>query len=323
MQKQILIITNKTDFTADFLIKRLYKRGIKFIRINTEDFPQKIHGTISINNNYNEIMLRSDSWEIIPDSINGIWYRRPLKPSISNIAKRDQVFIERESSEFLLNTWHLLYDKRWVNNPTSLIRAERKLVQLKIAADIGFTIPNTLVSNRYEDINSFINDNDHDIIVKPISHGDYDDGEYAIFTNSLTNKSYPVNRVSAELAPFIAQNRIDKIADIRVNVFGDTIFAFILQAKDEGKVLDWRKLDPNDIKYQLVEPPSEIANKIKKMVQKLSLNFCVFDFALSQTGEWVFLEINPNGQWAWLEQLTSIEMSDILIDLLLIAENKK
>lgn len=321
MKNQILIITNKSDYTTDFVIKRLYKRDIKFIRINTEDFPQEIHGTISIYNNKNEITLKSKSWEIMPDYINGIWYRRPIKPSISTLTKKDKEFAERESSEFLLNVWHLLYDKLWINNPTLLIRAERKLVQLKIANDIGFTIPDTIVSNRPKDINNFINSHNNDVIVKPISHGDYDNNKSAIFTNPIGNINYLLNDESIELSPFIVQNRIDKIADIRVNVFGDAIFAFKLIAKNNNGVLDWRKLEPDQIDYKLMEPSSEIIKKIKTMVQKLSLNFCVFDFALTRSDNWVFLEINPNGQWAWLEQMTKVTMSDFLIDLL-IAENK-
>lgn len=321
MKNQILIITNKSDYTADFLIKRLYKRNIKFIRINTETFPQQIHGTISIQNNKNEIMLKSTSWEIITDYISGIWYRRPIKPSISNLAKKDKEFAERESSEFLLNVWHLLYDKLWINNPTSLIRAERKLIQLKIACEVRLTIPDTLVSNCSKDISNFIKNYNNDVIVKPISHGDYDNGKSAIFTNFIGNIDYTLSNKSIELAPFMVQNRIHKKADIRVSVFGDALFAFKLMAKNNKEILDWRKLNPDQIDYQLIEPPSDIAKKIKTMVKKLSLNFCVFDFALTYSDNWVFLEINPNGQWAWLEQMTKVIMSDYLIDLL-IAENK-
>ena len=321
MKNQVIIITNKSDYTADFLIKRLYKRDIKFVRINTEEFPQEIHGTVFINNIKNEISLKSNSWEIIPDYINGIWYRRPIKPSISGLSKQDKEFAERECSEFLLNAWHLLYDKLWINNPTFLIRAERKLVQLQLANDIGFAIPDTIVSNHPADINNFINNYNNDVIVKPISHGDYDNSSSAIFTNPIGNNKYSLSDESIKYAPFIVQNRVDKIADIRVNVFGNAIFAFKLIPKNDYSSLDWRKLEPNQIDYELIEPPSEIRRKINTMVQMLSLSFCVFDFALSRSDNWVFLEINPNGQWAWLEQITKVTMSDFLIDLL-IAKNK-
>lgn len=37
------------------------------------------------------------------------------------------------------------------------------------------------------------------------------------------------------------------------------------------------------------------------MLKHYGLHFGVFDFIKSKKGEDVFLELNPNGQWLWLE----------------------
>ena len=53
------------------------------------------------------------------------------------------------------------------------------------------------------------------------------------------------------------------------------------------------------------------------LLRALNLAFGAIDMILTPAGEYVFLEINPNGQWAWIQQCTGAEMSGCLIDLLL------
>ena len=138
MNCKILIITNKKDYTTDFVIRRLHERKINFFRLNTEDFPLKYSSSINISNKTFYIELKSNKISVNFEEIIGIWYRRPVKPQLSEItlSSDDKEFAIRESSEFLNNLWAILDNKNWVSNPNSLRMAERKVFQLRKAIEV-------------------------------------------------------------------------------------------------------------------------------------------------------------------------------------------
>jgi len=51
-------------------------------------------------------------------------------------------------------------------------------------------------------------------------------------------------------------------------------------------------------------------------LKHFGLVFGAFDFAPTDTGEWIFTECSPSGQWAWLEPPTGWSMTAALADLL-------
>ena len=319
MNHKILIITNKKDYTTDFVIRRLHERNINFFRLNTEDFPLKYFSSINISNKKFNIELKSNKESINFEQIKGIWYRRPVKPLFSEIilSNDDKEFAIRESSEFLNNLWIILDHKNWVSTPNSLRIAERKAYQLKKAVEVGFNIPLTSISNDAELLLDHYINLKKQVVVKPISHGDFCNGEFAIFTNDLSTSNSLPDFHLAHLSPLILQKKIEKIFDIRTTAFGNAIFSFEIKHKNNLKILDWRILNPNELEYKQIDTPRIIKEKILNLMNLLGISFGAFDFAYTKSKNWIFLEVNPNGQWAWLEQITGVCMTDSLIDLLL------
>ena len=86
---------------------------------------------------------------------------------------------------------------------------------------------------------------ENNVVVKPISCGDYIESGFAIFTNPIAENADKLLKKNVEISPFIIQKKINKIADIRINVFGNSIFTFKLLTKPD--ILDWRKLNPDEI----------------------------------------------------------------------------
>lgn len=319
MNCKILIITNKKDYTTDFVIRRLHERKIDFFRLNTEDFPLKYSSSINIGNKTFYVELKSNKISLNFEEIKGIWYRRPVKPRLPGItlSSDDKEFAIRESSEFLNNLWTILDNKNWVSNPDSLRMAERKAFQLKKAIEIGFDIPATSISNDPELLLDYYKNLKKQVIVKPISHGDFSSGKFAIFANDLSTLPNIPDFQQSYLSPLIIQEKIEKISDIRTTVFGDRAFSFEIKHKNNSKILDWRVLNPNELEYKLIDTPKLIQEKILNLMNLLDISFGAFDFAYTKSRKWIFLEVNPNGQWAWLEQMTGVCMTDSLIDLLL------
>ena len=156
----ILIITHKSDFTADFLINKLNERKISYYRLNCED--------ISINT---EVSLSSES-NFLPlidgrSTFSAVWFRRTKLLEVVGIDPYVEAYYLSELKWFQRNLWNTL-EARWISQPDSVYRAENKFLQLKIAQQIGFTIPATLISTNVREIHKFYDDYNGQVIIKPL-----------------------------------------------------------------------------------------------------------------------------------------------------------
>lgn len=118
------------------------------------------------------------------------------------------------------------------------------------------------------------------------------------------------------MAPVIFQEKIDKKCDIRVTVIGQQIFAAEIMASHSKFILDWRASEIEKLEYRVHKLPGTIEAKCLSLVKELGLTFGAIDLALTDKGDYFFFEINPNGQWAWIEPKTQLPLTGTLVDLL-------
>jgi glutathione synthase/RimK-type ligase-like ATP-grasp enzyme len=104
-----------------------------------------------------------------------------------------------------------------------------------------------------------------------------------------------------------------------MTVIGDAFFAYEIHSVDPdgSTALDWRGQPPNSSSYTKCFPPPSVCEMVLKFMRALGIRFGAFDFSIDMDGRWVFLEVNPSGQFAWLEIATGDKLIDSLIDLLL------
>lgn len=317
-KKTLLIISNKKDITTDLVIKKLTIKGHSFFRFNTEDFSS-YEANISLSD-ISKSFIKSANKDLNFDSVYSIWYRRPKLPTFDNniLSIENKQFAQREVSSYLFNLWAILGNKKWVNDPFSLYKAERKAFQLLIAQKVKLNIPQTIITNSFQEFNKFISKNEKRVIVKPISHGGYGkNNEFAIFTTDLEKSEYTYSEQDIETSPFILQSKVKKKFDIRVTVFGDKIFAHKIVIKNvDNANIDWRVYNPLNLNYKRIKLPGDIELKIFKFMSLMKLSYGAFDFIIDNKGKWIFIEINPSGQFAWLEIATEDKLIDELINLL-------
>ena len=55
--------------------------------------------------------------------------------------------------------------------------------------------------------------------------------------------------------------------------------------------------------------PERVSEACRDLVQRLGLAFGAIDLLQTTSEEYVFLEVNPNGQWHWLEQITGVRLT--------------
>ena len=61
----------------------------------------------------------------------------------------------------------------------------------------------------------------------------------------------------------------------------------------------------------------ELRARLHAYMEAFGLNFGCFDFAVTKSGEPVFFECNPNGQWQWVENLTGLPIGKAIAEELL------
>lgn len=320
----VLIITDKCDLHADIIIEKLDSSKLTPIRLNSEDFNQKCLYNFSWDRHgqaCEQSLSLLDSSRSIQD-IKVIWWRKP-KDYDAHPEVQDPwaiKYCQDEARSFIQSLPGLFPNARWVNNYYNLRQPSRRINQIPLAMKLGINVPATLVTNQYAPIVHFLKSHS-DCIIKPMDYSGFlHEGEqYACFTRHINLETVESLRESIHLAPVFIQKRIEKCAEYRVTLIGKKSFVCRIEATHLNDVdvnLDWRATSPDKLNHFEDSLPKEYINKLHEMLRLLGLNFGAFDVIRDNAGDLYFIELNPNGQWYWVEQLTGMPMADAMVKLM-------
>ncbi len=303
----ILIVTNKEDGHADIVIRRLKSLDAEFFRLNTDSLHNYL---VSIQKQGSFLKNSKTGRTIKLSSIKSIWLRRRTALKLPELNADFRLFVESEWSHFLRNLWMQFDDVLWMNHPEAIENGRNKMAQLRIAEKIGFQVPETIYSNSAKEIMAF--QKKHGCcIYKP--HDGWSFGskkKRAVFTSIIGE---PVTLEMAEelaVCPGIFQPYVRKLYELRITVVANEVFATKIDSQASQKArTDWRTEDYTKLhheEYQL--SPSDRKNCLE-MASKLNLKFAAIDAIVTPQNQLVFLEINCNGQRAWIEAMTKQPIS--------------
>ena len=322
--EMILLVTSKDDLTTDYLILRLASREIPFFRFNTEDVLKQYQVRLNVFHDCSSFTIADTARnaEVRSDEITGAYFRKP-RPPITLLNNSNPVadrFNAQEVREMLRSTWRLLPKKRWLNDPEALWSASNKIKQLDLAAKVGFSVPATLVSTDPSEVFKFISKHDHDVIGKAVKNGfvQHDLTQTVIFTTALRADDIQELCDSPTVLPMIVQPRLRKEVDLRITIVGDQLFPVALDSQShEDTSTDWRTWEVTndvDLRHSVFDLPKTVERNCIELNRRLGLRFSCVDMVLSPEGDFTFLEVNPNGQWAWIEQKLDVPIRDRIID---------
>ncbi len=304
----ILIITHKTDYTADFVINKLNQKGIEYYRFNSEDVFLKNNVSIQFND---EIITKIAGHQ----NFDSAWFRRVKFPELKEYENDVKEFCYIELDSFFKNLWCLIKTDRWLSRPDKVYNAENKLLQLKKAKEIGFNIPETIVTGDTKLIKQFYDSHNQNVIVKPIHENRFisDGHQNHIFTNKLQEEDFA--KIGERLPlPSLYQKYVDKFIEYRVTVvYNDIFVASIDSQSDIETKIDWRK---KKLKFQSADLPAQIKTQCVQLTRSLDITFGAIDLIEDTDGNFHFLEINANGQWAWIEMDTGLPISASIVEYL-------
>lgn len=322
IHRGVLIVSNKDDDHTDTITQILKELNQPFFRFNTETFPFKTSLNLSLSGG----LLRSlENQEGIDLSmIKSVWYRRPVPPIMyeNKFSSGYIKFIQNESNAALWSLYTTL-NAFWVNPPllSSRLLERNKLYQLKKAMSVGLKVPDTIITNNPRDLYNFCKKKGGVIAVKLLK-GDWflkEDTQVPLFiyTQKINLSQISDHMHEISLSPIFAQEYIDKKIELRITIVGKKIFACAIHSQEsEQTKIDWRNYDLEKVKHEAYNLPEEISNKLLIYVNDLNLQYGAIDMILTPQNEYVFLEINPSGQWKWIEDLTGMPISETLATIL-------
>jgi glutathione synthase/RimK-type ligase-like ATP-grasp enzyme len=298
----VLVVTRAWDTTADLVIRVLHHLSIPVTRINTEDFPTRasIEYTAA-DSGIGAVLDTGYGRALEANAVTAVYFRRPDPPKIDE-AVTDTVwrkFAQNESASAIGGFLRLLDRASWINHPALVAEAEFKLVQLKRAQAIGFTIPRTTVTNNPTAARSFLEAMNADVIAKTLRSPLVSLTPSSFVYTHRLNEDDVAQLETLVISPCILQEWIPKHLEVRVVVVGAAVFAVAIHSEGMD---DWRSCDVRQLKHSRHKLPQQISAKCVALVQAFGLKYGALDLILTPADEYVFLELNPNGEWGWLSE---------------------
>lgn len=250
---------------------------------------------------------RTESVESVSlHNIDCVWMRRGNREfDVSRVHNLDREVVQREVISLArgIEAW-VGRSVPAINSPYSLGVADQKLVQLTEAAKVGLTVPPTLMSNEPNRVREFVRSHAATIF-KPFHQNAWsallDDGNYAQRAAIVTPADLH-DATAIALCPGIYQPLITKRHELRVTVCGDDMVVARLESQfDEETAVDWRHDYTQQMPILPDELPDAVRQRIGDLMANLGLRFGCIDLVIDTAGDYVFLEINQQGQFLWLE----------------------
>ena len=319
----LLVVTNKSDLTCDFLILRLKERGVPFRRLNTEDYGKKFQVNLFMSKRVLTYRIEfCDGKTLTEKNISSVYFRQPLVPELpGELVEEDHNFYKRETKEILRSLWRLIDRRKWLNHPADLWLASNKIEQLNTALRLGFSVPATCVSSSESIVRDFVENHKRKVICKAVKHGFLREGEIVrVAMTQRIGEQFLEQFQNYAPIPMIYQEEIHKCYDIRVTVVGNCVFSTAIHSQeyDETEV-DWRHWDLSsiDLRHEIIKLPIFLEDLCKEITKYFNLKYSAIDLVKDVYDQYFFLEMNANGQWPWIEKKTGHPIRDALIDRLL------
>jgi ATP-grasp ribosomal peptide maturase len=303
----VVVLSHWFDPTADHVVDELNRREIPVFRCDGADFPQRLTMTATLDGTWTGT-LRDATRTVELREVSGILYRRPTAFEFPE-GMSDQVR-QWSAHEARIGFGGLLASlDSWLNHPHHIAFAEYKPVQLQAAARAGLEIPRTLITNSPDTARSFCEDVGQ-VIYKPFGGGGVTEGQERklIYATRIPREDFGHPGIAGTACLF--QEWVDHDYAVRAAAIDGQIFASAIHAGSPAAHTDWRS-DYGSLRYGPAEIPPDVARGVRSLMASLHLRFGVLDFLVRPDGSHVYLEINPNGQWAWIDDLAKVTASAI------------
>jgi ATP-GRASP peptide maturase of grasp-with-spasm system len=307
----ILILSRTDDGSTNRIIDWLVNQKKEYIRINGNRNNYKL---LSISHDDINIEIYGKKINLLQSS--SFWYRRSAfgentfnytskKDVLKNIFKEeiDQFFINSQlNNEFRVifeYLYYLLNDKVPNKIGNFFHRDVNKLIILFEASKAGLEIPKSYIAHTKDELLSL---KDKKIITKALKDGVYHlkrKYEYFSYTEEVNFKKAVIDKISDQFLPSLLQEKIQKKYELRIFYLNGKLYPTVIfsqQHKDAS--VDFRK-SPGNIRFLPYNLPKEIEDKLLQLMNNLDHKVGAIDLIVDQDDNYIFLEVNPGGQFSF------------------------
>ena len=307
----VLILSTVSDVHALAVMAALAAQGERAELLDLSEFPTQLALCMTFEEGQRRFELRRRSGGALDlGAVRAVWWRRPQSFVLpTGMCAAHRQFALSEAATAFQGLFQAL-DVHWVNDPTRDTVAGHKPYQLALAREIELEIPPTLMTNDVEEAKAFWRRHEGEVIYKQF-----------IALRETWRETRPLKRgdelhaASIAHAPVIFQRHVPAVADVRVTAIGGALYA---------AATDVREADyPQDVrmnlaaKYVAHELPADTIRKLGTLMERLGLTYGAIDSRLTPEGRYVFLEINPSGQFLYIENATGQPIASALARTLL------
>lgn len=312
-----LLLTHSGDFyTPDIVASRLSALGYRPIRFNTDTYPTDWVITERMANQGHTVTWEGPDGSFESTEVAGLWLRKVYAPKVS--PDLDESFansVIHESKFVRDGALASLYSLPCIDPLPTVIQAGDKFWQLREAQRAGLTIPETLITSNPEEVKTFFHQQKGEVIAKMMTHlsQSMDASGPAVYTNRLEEED--LNDLdSLVYCPMTFQRAIPKDYELRVAYVGGKCFAGKINATQstQGQT-DWKK-STGETGWEPYTLPDTVSQQITTMMQALGLEFGALDLIKETNRGYVFLEVNPSGEWGMLQKDLDLPIGEAIAD---------
>ena len=318
----ILIITHSNDNESIARVtEAIARKGGHTIRFDTDRYPTDVRLTAYYDRSGDErLTLTNEEGEFDLREVTAVWHRR-LNFGANLPAGLDRQLRHASIGEASAAAHGMLASLKAIrmDHLHHIRHAENKQLQLQVAREVGLHIPRTLTTNDPSAARAFAKSCEGGAVTKMLSSfAIYDEGkELVVFTNPVKPEDL-ADLSGLSLCPATFQELLTKSLEIRVTIVGQRVMSASLDSQASARAAhDWRRDGLRMVQdwrpYQL---PDDVEQKILRLMDYFSLNYGAIDIILTPDGRHVFLELNPSGEFFWLERSPGLPISEAIADLL-------
>jgi len=298
----ILILAPNEDLHARRVAQEVERLGDTALILDAQEAGSGLCASMRFVGSDREILVRRAGGTPIEhlDAVDAVWTRRPGRPTVLGSV------LDADHRQFALSEWRSLLDgmtatigmSTRVVNPLEAQRAAAvKPYQLAVAQRVGLRIPDTLITSDPQHVKEFIDRHHGSVVHKAMT------ALPQAFLETRLWRDEDLSRLEQlPLAPTIFQEFVDGPADIRVTIAGDEQFAARIASSSSRIGIDSR-LDL-DVPARACDLPSDVSASLDALMRGLALSFATIDLKVDAQGDHYFLEVNPQGQFLYIEILT-------------------
>ena len=297
---EVLVLTSQLDLSTDRICLELASGGTEFLRLNRETLPQTGLTLLPVEGGL-RCRKEGREWSVGPD-VKSVWWRHgTFDRNISGGSATIEEQMERSQWSAFMRSLMALDGPVWVNDPAKVYKAEIKAFQLRQAAKIGFNIPPTLMTNDPDpDIEAKVG---ADIALKSVDTLLLREDEEQLFGYTSLRPLRSVATEQLRPAPATIQSALRGKLDLRVTVIGNRQWCVSIKSHGSPIDGDWRLGCKSGLEIDDYDLPPGISKRCIDLVHALGLRYGAIDLAFADGRYW-FIEINPTGEWGWLDRST-------------------